>query len=193
MCFGLVVPITTIFSVIVGHFAILDCIFSVLWTFEGVVSTPEWRKAKRNGQGSRCYPLPQSATAGAAKYINSENKAVAGLSGHLMKGSSWCDHGKEDWGIMLTVLHFTLSHTHTYVHMYTHVYTHATACPQSLLHTTPHHTTTTPHTAPHHTRARTHTCNLVFLEVFIVVVAEELVELAQPNKDLLRKVEPDGR
>ena len=59
-------------------------------------------------------------------------------------------------------------------------------------HTTPHHTThnaphtTTPHTAPHHTRACTHTCNLVFLEVFIVVVAEELVELAQPNRDLLR-------
>ena len=59
--------------------------------------------------------------------------------------------------------------------------------------TTPHHTTTTyhtthhtQHTTPHHTRACTHTCNLVFLEVFIVVVAKELVELAQPNRDLLR-------
>ena len=78
---------------------------------------------------------------------------------------------------MLTVLHFTLSHTHNIITII-HMYTHATACPQSLLHTTPHHTT------PEHTH--THTCNLVFLEVFIVVVAKELVELAQPNRDLLR-------
>ena len=36
-----------------------------------------------------------------------------------------------------------------------------------------------------HTHTHTHTCDLVFLEVLVIVVAEELVELPQPDIDLL--------